>query len=117
MLESVVRFSAHGRPRALELLRSALEGEGLERVEAEAARVRVERGQGCSATGVGEPGPGLEPPRDLGDRGVGHAEQDELGAFVAQFDAALAEAGEDCRADAARADDLDGFDCHLAPVP
>ena len=34
------------------------------------------------------------------------------GVLVGQFDAALAQPGGDRRADAAGADDLNGFDCH-----
>jgi hypothetical protein len=37
-----------------------------------------------------DPRPRLDPRGDLGDRPVGDAEQDQLGAPIAQLDAALA---------------------------
>ena len=86
--------------RVVELLRPALVRERLQRVEAEPPHVRVESGERRRAARVGDPRPRLDPLGDLGDRGVGHAEEDELRAVFAQRDAALAQPSAHRRADA-----------------
>jgi hypothetical protein len=79
-------------------------------MEPEPALVRVERGQRRGAAHVRDPRARLDLPSHLGDRAVGHAEEDELGAVVEHADAPLAQPGGDRGADAARADDLDRFE-------
>jgi hypothetical protein len=96
--------------RAVQLLRSSRAREGLQGVEAEAAAVRVERGQRGGAADVPDPGAGRDAARDLGDRSVGHADQHELRGVLAQPHAPLAQAGGNRRADASSADDPYRFD-------
>jgi hypothetical protein len=51
-----------------------------------------------------------ESTRDFGNRVVGYAEEHEVGTVVAQGDVPLAQAGRNCRPDAAGADDLNRFE-------
>ena len=93
--------------------------ERLQRVEAEAPLVRVERGERRRAADVRDPRARRDRRRDLGDRPVGNAEEDELRRRrPSSADAALGEPGAHRRADAAaRADDSDALDHCVAPVP
>src|SRR4249919_308867 len=67
----------------------------------EAPLVRVECGEPRRAADVADPGPGLDSLRHLGDRAVGHAEDDQLAALLEQPYAALPQAAADGRARAA----------------
>jgi hypothetical protein len=62
---------------------------------------------------VCDPRARLDRPRDLRDRAVRHAEEDELRTVLAQLDAPRAQAGGQRRADAAATDHVDAFH-HLA---
>ena len=89
-------------------------GERLQRVEGEAASVRIERGQRCAAAHVRHPGSGRDRRGDLRDDPVGDAEEDELRFALAERYAPLGEAPRDGTAHAAaRTDDVDTLD-HVA---
>jgi len=59
---------------------------------------------------VGDPGARFERRRDLGDRAVGNAQEDELRLAPLQADAALGEPRGERGADAPCADDVDCLD-------
>ncbi len=76
--------------------------------------MRLERREGASPAHVRDPRPRRELGRDLGDRAVGDAEQDELGVVLAHGDLALGETRADGATDAAaRTDDVDALDHFL----
>ena len=106
----LVGLRGHGGEGAVELLGAALAGERLQRVEAEAAPVRVERGQPSRAADVGDPGSQRELVGDFGDRAVGDAEEDELGIVGREIEPALAQARSHRRADASSADHVCSLD-------
>ena len=60
-------------------------------MHAEATRVRIERGERRGAADVRQPRTRLDGRRGIVNRGIGHAQQDEIGRFVLQADAALAQ--------------------------
>ena len=95
---------------AVELFGSSRAREGLQRVEAEAALVRVECRERRASADMGDPRPGGDLGGDVCDRAVGHAHEHELGAVLTQLDAPLREAGGDRGADTAPADDVHRFD-------
>ena len=95
-----------GCPGAVELLWSPRARERLQWMDAEAPPVRLQCSQRRGARDVRNPGPGLDLGGDLGDRLVGHTQQDEAGRFTGG-DAPLAQASRDGRADAAGTDDSD----------
>ena len=72
----------HRRPGAVELLRPARQRERLQRVNGEAALVRIERCQRGRAADVRDPRPRLDRFRYLRDRPVGHAKEHELGVVA-----------------------------------
>ena len=76
-------------------------------MDAESSLVRGECGKRRRAAHMRDPGPGRDAGSDLGDRGVGDAEEDQLRVGGAHGDAPLAQPRGDSRADAARADDVD----------
>ena len=87
-------------------------------MQREAPPVRVERRERRPAAHVRDPGPGRDRGRDLGDRAVGDAEEDEVRARSVRIDSALAKACAHGAADAAtRTDDVDVLDHAVAPVP
>jgi hypothetical protein len=88
------------RVGVIELLGPALVRERLQRVQPEAAHMRVECRQRGRTARVRDPGPRLDPLGDLGDCAVGHAEEDELGSVLAQREAALAQPSAHCGTDA-----------------
>ena len=61
-------------------------------MHAETASVRVERRERRRAAHVRDPGAGGDRASDLGDRAIGHAEEDELGLVGVEEHAALGEA-------------------------
>jgi hypothetical protein len=79
-LDGLVALAADRAPGAVELLGPAPRDERLQRVEAEAARVRSERPERPRAARVRDPGPRREGGGDLGHGAVGHAQEDEIGA-------------------------------------
>src|SRR6185503_8478116 len=110
----LLRLAGDGRPGAVELLWATVVGERLQRVEGEAASMRVARCQGRAAAHVRHPGAGRDRRRDLDDHAVGDAEEDELGVALAERYAPLGEARSDGTAHAAaRTDDVDALD-HVA---
>ena len=104
-------------PGAVELLRPAFEGEGLQWMDREPALVRVERRERGRAAHMRDPGAGLDRVRRLRDRPVGDAEQDEVGRLLAQLDTALAQAGGHRRADTAATDHVDAVDHFSLQLP
>ena len=66
-------------PGAVELLWAARLGERLQRMQPEPAHVRVERRERSGSAHVRDPRAERDLGRDLGDRPVGDAEEDELG--------------------------------------
>ena len=84
-----------GAPGAVELLGAAPDGERLQRMDAEAARVRSERGERRRAAHVGDPGAGGDVRRRLADRPVRHAEEHELGVALVEGEPALEQARSD----------------------
>jgi hypothetical protein len=71
-------LEGEGAPRAVELLRTAVAGEGLERVDDEPTLVRGERGDRGRAAHVGHPGTDLDALRHPADRLVRDGQQHEL---------------------------------------
>ena len=84
-----------GAPGAVELLGAAPQREGLQRMDAEAARVRSERGERRRAAHVRDPRAGGDVRRRLADRPVGNAEQHELGLALVEREPALEQARSD----------------------
>ena len=78
LLDGLGGLAGDRGPGAVELLGPARARERLQRVDAEAALVRGERGERRRAAHVRDPRAGLDAGRDLGDRAVGNAEQHEL---------------------------------------
>ena len=116
-LARLVRLGGDRREGAVELLGAARARERLQRVEAEAALVRLERGERRRAAHVRDPRARRDRRRDLRDRAVGDAEEDELRVVGAEVEPALAQARGDRRADASRADHVCSLDHLVAPVP
>ena len=109
----LVGLGAHRAPDAVELLRPALLRERLQRVQAEAARVRVERVERRRAADVRDPRPDGDLGRDLAIARSGTQSRTSSGVGRVERDAALGEPRAHRRADApARAHDLDALD-HL----
>ncbi len=108
------RLGGDGGERPVELLGAAGAGEGLQRMQAEAAHVRVERGQRRRAAHVCHPRAGRHRPCDLADGTVRHAQQHELGRVGAHGDAALDQPCGQRGPDASRADDLHTLDQFLS---
>ena len=107
----VLALRRHGGEGSVELLRATPLRERLQRMKAEAPRMRVERSERGRAADVSHPWPGIDAGRDLRDGTVGHTEQNELRLVLRQRDAALGEAGAHRRADAtARADDVNSLE-------
>ena len=79
-------------------------------MDAEAARVRSERGERRRTADVRDPRAGGDVRRRLADRPVGDAEEHELGIALVEREPALQQARSDGRADAAAADHIDTFD-------
>jgi len=106
------------RVRAVELLGPAADGERLQGMDGESPAVRLECRERRRTADVRDEGARLHAARDIRDRRVRNAEEDERGALFAHLDPALAEAGEDGRADPAAADDVNAVG-HLfrTPVP
>ena len=110
--------AADGGPGAVELLRATLEREGLERVEAEAARVRREGLEAAGPARVRDPGADGNSRRDLDDRAVGDAEKHQLCVAALELAAgdtrrnALREPSGHGLPDASGADDTNGFESH-----
>ena len=69
-------LAGHGRPRAVELLGPAVPDEGLQRMQAEAADVRVECVERARAARVRDPGAYRDRLRNLGNSPIGHAENE-----------------------------------------
>ena len=108
----LVALGGDGRPRSVELLGAARAREGLQRVEPEAARVRIERPERGRTADVRDPLSRDQVPGGVRDRGVRNAEQGELRVFP-QRDAALLEARGEGRTDAAASDDVDDLNIKL----
>ena len=72
-------FGGDRRPGAIELLGSARQREGLQRVEAEPLLVRSQGGQGCRAADMRDPWPGRNRCGGAADRRIRHAEEDQIG--------------------------------------
>jgi hypothetical protein len=110
--------AANGRPGAVELLRATREREGLERVEAEASRVRRQGLETAGPARVCDPGANGDLPCDLDDRAVGDAEKDQLRIATLELPArdarrdALREPSGHGFPDASGADDTSGFESH-----
>src|SRR5262249_14588112 len=106
------------RVGAVELFRSTRLRERLERVQAEAPRMRVERGERRPAADVGNPAvPSGQTPSHAPNSRVWNAQEGQPGVLAPQLDPALLETRGDRRAHTAAADHVDGFEHRLAPVP
>jgi hypothetical protein len=117
-LERLAGLAADRRPDTVELRRVAAAVERLQRVEREPPLVRLQRGQRRGAGDMSHRGTSrCQAPRHVGDGRVRNAEEDDVRIVLAHGDAALAQAGCDSRADAARADDMDSLDHGFAPAP
>jgi hypothetical protein len=109
--EGFVARAAHRRPGAVELLGAPVADEGLQRVEREAAGVRVERREREGTARVRDPRSRGDRRRNLGDRPVGHADDDQVGLARLQLRAGqaggqrLGEASGEGGADPSGADD------------
>ena len=118
--QRVVGLAADRRPGAVELSRIAAPVERLQRMEREAALVRIERRERRRPGDVSHPGTSrCQAPRHVGNGRVRDAEEDDVGIVLAHGDAALAQAGGDGRTDAARTDDVDSLDhfCRSSSEP
>ena len=107
-----LRLGGDRRECAVELLGAAVARERLQRVQAEAALVRLERGERRRPADVREPRAGRSRRRDLRDRPVRDAEEDELRVVGVEVQASLPQARGDRRPDASSADHVSSLD-HL----
>ena len=89
-LPRLVCLGGDGPEGAVELLRAAPLDERLQGVDGEAPLVRVERGERRRAADMADPGAGLDALRDLCDRAVRDAEDEQLGVVLEQAQATLA---------------------------
>ena len=119
----LVGLTGHCGPGAVELLGTTFGDEGLKGMKAEALFMRVERCEtGCAAR-VADPLAGRERGGNLGDRSVRDAEKDEIGVPGLELPARRArgqpvgQAAGHGFADASSADDANGMESQLAPVP
>ena len=90
----LLRLGRDRGPRAVELLRPARARERLQRVEGEAAHVRLQHPERGRAGDVGDPGAGGNAGRNVRNRVIGDANQDQAGIRL-HADAPLAQAGGD----------------------
>ncbi len=108
-------LGADGAPGPVQLLRPAVAGQGLERVNAEAKLVRIQGGQAGRPAHVRDPRPNHEVRRHLADGRVRHAEDDELRigvwlATIGDAQVALDETSPDRATRAAGADHVHGLE-------